>query len=227
MSSRSHLMFFMVLAVSVLASCSSSSTTTTATSANEFEVGDAPAATTQPPTETVATSNAGDPLAPDGGMSGWRQCTTSSWVPMAWSTERPRQVSRILMGDRAWVILDLDGLPIGEGLEAEFPGRLIGQIEIGSDGVLWVSGSAHSTGDDGDFGGKPDAWTGGRYLEFIASGECTGSDCRWTVHTSDEVPGLEGIGDLAVDSSGILYASGGYEPTLFVFDGVEWQLHSV
>ena len=132
-----------------------------------------------------------------------------------------------LDGVREWMILDLDGLPIGEELEGGLPGRMISNIEVGSDGVVWVSGSAHSTAEDEDFGGEIDGWFGGRYLEFVVRGDCSGTDCTWVVYTSDDVPGLVGIGDLAVDATGTVYVAGGNEPAMFVFDGQEWLTYAV
>lgn len=131
-----------------------------------------------------------------------------------------------LDGAGEWTLIDVEGLPTGRGLEGS-PGRNIEQIAIGSDGVLWVAGTAVSTPDDEQFGGRLEGWFGLRLLSWVARLDGCWGRCWWTVFTSDDVPELEGgVGDLVVSADGTVYLSVG-EDLLLVFDGYEGDSYSV
>ena len=242
---RTTITMALVLALVAGAGCGTDSSPDTegtagATSIAEAGTRDTEAVAEQPPGETLVTETpvTADPVTTDPvttDVDGDSAPFLDEWMAFIRDVEvspegrvyaaAPAGIA-YLDADGQWMILDLEGLPIGEGLEL-LPGRSLYEIEIGRDGVIWVSGSAHSTTEDEDFGGEINEWTGGRYLEFIARGDCSGTECAWTSFTSGDVPGLFGIGDLAVDRTGTLYAVGGVEPTLFVFDGTEWRSHVV
>lgn len=131
-----------------------------------------------------------------------------------------------LDGAGEWTLVNVEGLPAGTGLEG-FPGRNIEQIAIGSDGVLWVAGSAVSPADDEQFGGSLDGWFDVRWLWWVARLDGCWGRCWWTVFTSDDVPELEGgIGDLVVSEDGTVYLSVG-EDLLLLFDGYEGDSYFV
>jgi hypothetical protein len=129
-----------------------------------------------------------------------------------------------LDGEGEWVLLDIDGLPEGTGLDDGWPGRIVEQVAIGPDGTVWLAGMASSHADDEKFGGYIDGWSGGRFLYWVARYHCPLCG-EWTVWTTNRVPELaDGIGDLVVAGDGTLYAS--MDGTLLlVFDGTRWESH--
>jgi hypothetical protein len=128
-------------------------------------------------------------------------------------------------GDGGWVSIDVAGLPEGKGTDWSAD-RLITHAAAAPDGSLWLAGLATSRVDDEQFGGFIDGWTGERTLYWIARYDCPFCG-EWTVFTTNEIPELVGdIGDLAVSSDGMVYASVG-EDSLLVFDGYEWESYAV
>lgn len=127
-------------------------------------------------------------------------------------------------GSDEWEEVDLAGLPEGQGVPGELPGRLISHMA--SDGfVLWVAGISFSVEDDDGFGGSDDGWPDGRGLSWVAN-RCPLCG-EWTVWTGNDVPELPGeIGDLVVSSDGTAYASAGTD-LLIAFGGVHGDDYSV
>jgi hypothetical protein len=139
--------------------------------------------------------------------------------------------SAIASRDQAgnWALIDVEGLPEGNGLDDGLPSRSITNIATGSDGELWVAGLATSPADDELFGGFLEEWTGGRFLIWLALHECNAGGCSWRISTSDDVPALAqgiDIGDMVVSGDGTLYAAMGHNQ-LLVGDGTTWESHTV
>ena len=216
------------------------------------DVADEPVVTVPPTTEAVPTTTVAPavvdeseaaPVIPEQpeSASGWSGEDLLDWmytvVDVAVAPDgsvyaaAPAGIA-VLEDAGAWSQIDIEGLPGGEPLDNGWPSPRIGNIAIGPDGALWAGGTSWSTAEDEAFGGVVAQPLGGfappaRFKTWVARYACNTEPCSWSVATVDVAPGSDfDIGDMTVSDDGTVYVATG-DNQLLVFDGAEWQSHTV
>lgn len=204
------------------------------------------ATTTTPPREPITplepVTTTTSPTEPDARSgSGWSGATLLDWmyavrdvtVASDGSVYAASAAGIAVLDDAgAWTPIDTAGFPAGNPLDNGWPAPRIGNVAIGPDGALWAGGTSWSTIDDEEFGGVVAEPLGGfmpsaRFKTWVARRDCGRGTCAWTVFTVDVAPGQYfDIGDMAVSADGTVYVVTG-DNLLLVFDGAEWESHTV